>query len=60
MRAKGDYHAASIELVAWENIGRHRRADLWKNMLSGKVANATQFRDEATLEQTAQERVRRQ
>lgn len=53
MRAKGDYHSAGIELIAWERIGSDRRAELWKDMLHGKVADSTQFREAATLEQAA-------
>jgi hypothetical protein len=53
MRAKGDYQTAGIKLVPWEDIRSDRRAELWKDMLQGKVANAIQFREAMTLEQTA-------
>lgn len=43
MRAKGDYAQAGIELVEWEEVPSERRAELWKSMLHGKVANAAQF-----------------
>lgn len=39
-RAEGDYRQAGIVLLSWKSIPRARRAELWKKMLRGKVANS--------------------
>ena len=44
MQAKGDYPKAGITLVTWKQIDPTRRAELWKRMLRGKVANAEAFK----------------
>ena len=43
MRAKGDYASAGIELVPWKEVAADRRADLWRKMLRGRVANAAAY-----------------
>jgi len=43
MRAKGDYAKASILLVSWASIPEERRAELWRQMLKGRVANANDY-----------------
>lgn len=40
MRAKGDYALAGIQLIAWKQLPENRRAELWRTMLRGRVANA--------------------
>lgn len=44
MRAKGDYRQAGIILLPWDQLSEKRRAELWKQMLRGKVANADAFK----------------
>ncbi len=44
MKSKGNYKKANIELVPWNSISRGRRVILWKKMLSGKVANAEEYK----------------
>ena len=44
MRAKGDYRQAGIVLLPWRSIPSDRRAELWKKMLRGKVANSAAFK----------------
>jgi hypothetical protein len=43
MRAKGEYTTAGIELVPWHKIAGNRRAELWRKMLRGRVANASAY-----------------
>lgn len=43
LACKGDYEQAGIELVSWNEVPIDRRAELWKKMLRGKVANAADF-----------------
>lgn len=43
MRHQGDYEKAGIVLVPWDAIPRDRRAELWRKMLRGKVANANEY-----------------
>ena len=43
MRAQGDYEKAGISLVSWNEIKADRRAELWRKMLHGKVANADAY-----------------
>lgn len=43
MRAEGDYHKAGIALVPWIDIPSERRAELWRKMLRGRVANAKTY-----------------
>ena len=43
-KAKGDYVAAGIQLVPWEDLPEASRRTLWLKMLRGKVANAAEFR----------------
>jgi len=43
MTHSGDYTAAGIELIQWQAIAADRQAALWKKMLRGKVANASDF-----------------
>lgn len=43
MKAKGDYTLAGIELVPWERIPLERQQKLWKSVLRGRVANASDF-----------------
>jgi hypothetical protein len=44
MRAKGNYEAAGISLLAWEKLSRPTRAELWRLMLRGRVANADDYK----------------
>ena len=44
MTAKGDYEAAGINLLDWEEITNARRTKLWMKMLRGRVSNAQEFR----------------
>ncbi|MBK9625048.1 MAG: hypothetical protein IPO38_11165 [Rhodocyclaceae bacterium] len=44
MRAKGNYREAGIDLLPWKKIDPERRAELWRRMLRGKVANADAFK----------------
>lgn len=44
MRANGDYRAAGIRLLLWRSLPRERQLELWRTMLRGKVANATDYR----------------
>jgi hypothetical protein len=50
MRALGDYEKAGITLVSWDEILPERRAELWRKMLRGKVANANAYAPEAVAE----------
>jgi hypothetical protein len=50
MRALGDYEKAGITLVSWDEIPPERRAELWRKMLRGKVANANAYAPEAIAE----------
>lgn len=43
MRAKGDYELAGIQLVPWAKLPLERRSELWRSMLRGRVANASEF-----------------
>ncbi len=43
MRAKGDYALAGINLVPWDEIALNRRTELWRKMLRGRVANASEY-----------------
>jgi len=43
MRAGGDYKAAGIELISWQQISEERRSELWLKMLRGRVSNAKLF-----------------
>lgn len=43
MKHDGDYRAANIHLVAWRNISRPRREELWRHVLRGRVANAADY-----------------
>lgn len=43
MRAQGDYKKAGIVLVPWADIPLERRAELWRKMLRGRVANANSY-----------------
>jgi hypothetical protein len=43
MRAKGDYALAGIELTPWLQLPESRRAELWRTMLRGRVANAATY-----------------
>lgn len=45
MRAKGCYETAKIQLVAWDEIHKQRRDELWRLMLRNKVSNYNSFRD---------------
>ncbi|MFO1299514.1 MAG: hypothetical protein U1F17_03825 [Burkholderiaceae bacterium] len=44
MRAKGNYRQAGIVLLPWKKLPEERRAELWRKMLRGKVANADAFK----------------
>jgi len=46
MKAKGDYDKAHIELIEWKDIEKEKQSLLWKTMLRGKVANASDFKVE--------------
>ena len=50
MRALGDYEKAGITLVSWGEILPERRAELWRKMLRGKVANANDYAPKPTAE----------
>ena len=43
LRAKGDYDAAGIKLIAWASLPAERQQVLWRTMLRGKVANAHEY-----------------
>ena len=43
MRAEGNYELAGIKLVSWKTLSLERRANLWRRMLRGRVANASDF-----------------
>jgi hypothetical protein len=43
MRAKGNYPKAGIKLRSWRTLPPARRAQLWRTMLRGRVANAQRF-----------------
>lgn len=43
MRAKGNYKLAGIELVPWAILPLDRKSELWRSMLRGRVANASEF-----------------
>lgn len=43
MRAHGNYEEAGINLISWGEIQPDRRAELWRKMLRGKVANASAY-----------------
>lgn len=43
MRAKGDYALAGIQLISWSQLEQSRRAELWRTMLRGRVANAAVY-----------------
>lgn len=43
LRCAGDYAAAGIALMEWNEIPAGRRAALWRRMLRGRVANAGDF-----------------
>lgn len=43
MRTKGDYELAGIKLRSWDSVPIARQRELWRTMLRGKVANASQF-----------------
>jgi hypothetical protein len=47
MRAKGNYEAAGISLIAWDKLSGPTRAELWRLMLLGRVANAGRYRPAA-------------
>lgn len=44
LQTKGDYEAAGIHLISWQDIAPDAQAILWKKMLKGRVANAGHFR----------------
>lgn len=44
MKAKGDYQKAGIRLVLWDSLSDDLKDFLWKKMLRGKVANASEFK----------------
>ena len=39
MKSKGDYEAAGIKLLKWDELNFAQKELLWKKMLQGKVAN---------------------
>ena len=43
MKAKGDYLAAGINLVKWDQLNLTQQEYLWRKMLRGKVANHKEF-----------------
>lgn len=43
MKARGDSALAGIVLVPWVTIPENRQRELWKTMLRGKFANASDF-----------------
>jgi hypothetical protein len=43
MKAKGDYVVADIKLVEWKDVPSPLQSYLWKKMLRGRVANASEF-----------------
>ncbi len=43
MRALGSYEKAGINLMSWGEIRPELRAELWRKMLRGKVANASAY-----------------
>ncbi len=47
MRAKGNYRKAGIELLPWRSLSPERQVSLWKKMLRGKVANASNYAPKA-------------